>query len=196
MQKSHRRDFLKTVGRYSIAGVGYCYLPTAQAGIWSLLKLHPVRFVAGLIFNEVAPILVRWAVGGVVDLFSGHRSSYGSTSYGALTNEAQFNHPAYKAAIVTLGVADFEKHRQRQLRLLLNDAVDTERFGLVVHYLRDERISLKTAGTEISYLAGLDLEPDDLFTLDYFVMGDQPARHYKALENITKVDVFKQWRTG
>jgi hypothetical protein len=101
-----------------------------------------------------------------------------------------------KAAIVTLGVADYEKHRLRQLRLLLNDVVDTHRFGLIRNYLRDEKIALKTADTEISYPVGLDLEPDDLFTVDYFVMGEQQGRHYQNLEDITKVNIFKQWYAG
>ena len=160
MNKLTRREFIISMSQFSLTGVALCYLPLAQADCcrlswWSIFRLQPARIIAGLIFDEVAPVAVRWVASGVSDLFSGHYSIYDSEAYKSLTNETLFNHPAYKAAIVTLGVADYEKHRQRQIRLLLNNAVDYNRFNLIRDYLREEKIALKTSDQEISYPIGV-----------------------------------------
>ena len=191
-----RREFLKSTAKYSLVAATSIYVPSLQAGFWSAFNLHPGRIVAGFLFDQFLPVVVKWVWDGVSNLFSGSHYSYSSSSYSSLMSEQELNHAAYKAAIVVLGVADYEVHRQRQLKLLLNNAIDTNRFLLIRDYLRDEKISLKTADQEISYKVGLDLEPDDLLTIDYFVMGKNQAQHYQNLEEITKVNVFKQWSTG
>jgi hypothetical protein len=99
MKDLNRRDFLKSVGQYSLAGTAAYYLPAVHADCcrlswWSMFKLQPARIIAGLVFDEVAPVLVRWAANGVFELFSGSYRSYGSASYGALASETHFNHPA------------------------------------------------------------------------------------------------------
>lgn len=195
MEDLDRREFLKSAGRISIVAATVCHVPTAQADGLSLIAIHPVRYVAGLIFDALAPVLVRWAVNGVIELIKGNTNICGFVQRNEVTKEKQFNHPAYKAAVVTLGVADYEQHRQRQLRLLLRENIDIDRFNLVRDYLRHEKISLKTTDMLISDTVGIDLEPDDLFRVEYFVMRSNDARHYRALEKITKVNVFKQLRS-
>lgn len=198
----NRREFLKTCGKYSLTVGSALYLPTVQANCcrlswWSIFKIQPARIVAGLIFDQVAPVAVRWVANGVSSLMSGsYSSSYGNLSYGGLASESTFNHPAYKAAVVVLGVADYEAHRQRQLRLLLNDAVNVQRFGLIRDYFRDEKVLLKAIDKDLPYRVGMDFEPDDLFMLDYFEHSTYQAQHYKNLEEITQTTVFKQWYTG
>jgi len=166
-----------------------------DADVFSLMRLHPVRFVAGLVFDIFRSVVVELAKDAIVSaLYSGHRptgvrlaNSHGMESVG------DFKHPNYKASAIILGVSDYEAHRRRKLKLLLESELQGNRFRKLVEYLRDERIRIKTSEMEYSYPIGLDIEPDDLFMLDYFQIRSNTETHYKNLIDLTGSTAFKEW---
>lgn len=193
-----RRQFLS----YSAATVGGLLLPTqgvARSMSWSmLLRLHPVRFVGGLIFSLARAVVVRLASDMMVSaLVKGVRGGYsgGMPHLGAsdnLTGEI-FKHANYKASIITLGESDYLVHEQRQLALALEDPSQLARFQMALDYLRDEKIEARLAGMSYARPLGSDTEPDDLCTIDLLKMDQHQKVHYQNLITATSTTAFNDW---
>lgn len=200
-----RRHFLV----YSAASTTALIVPSigqsASLKVGDLLRLHPVRFIAGLVFSIARAVVVRVASNYLVSklqqrLISGREAQrlYGGELVSCSGNDCQdsgvqFQHVNYKASVITLGVADYREHEQRQLQLLLQEKPQTDRFQTTLHYLRDENIRIALAGDEYSQKVGLDTEPDDLFTVNYLKMNAHQAEHYQNLIQYTGTNAFKQW---
>lgn len=191
-----RRQFLA----YSAAGTAGLLLPmqpvaaTDLADIWRLMRLHPVRFIAGLVFDVAKAVLVDFASGEIVEWLQGGKRPSGIAlgSTDGMESVAEFRHTPYKASTVVLGVADYEVYKQQQLRLLLNDPLQKARFQMLLDYLQAEKIRVKLAGAEKSDAVG-GLSADELFTLDYIQMEKHQAEHYRNLIAVTETTVFKNW---
>ena len=179
--------------------------PAASFKITDLMRLHPVRFIAGLIFSIARSVVVRMASDYLVttlrqQVITGHKANqlYGNKIVSCSGNDCQdngnqFKHVNYKASVITLGVADYREHEQRQLALLLQSEPQTARFQATLDYLRDEKIRIALAGMEYSQKVGLDTEPDDLFSIDYLKMNAHQSDHYHNLIQHTGTNAFKQW---
>lgn len=169
--------------------------------LWRMVKVaarvHVVRFVSGLVFDQVKSIVLeplaksayRYFVGGG----SVSRSSLSYYSASDLRSES-FHHEPYKAATAVLGVSDYElyvKEREQRMRLLLNNDIDKKRFEQVARYYRDEQVKMKLYTSEKTFTAG-DLEPDDLFNLDYVAFKGDPLIHSKNLLEITQNRAFEK----
>ena len=190
-----RRQFLG----YTAASAGGLLLPTqSMAGDMSwttLLRLHPVRFIGGLLFGLARSVVVKLASDVIVSqLRSGNRSSFrlGSATSGSLTQE-NFKHVNYKASIITLGQSDYRVHEQRQLALSLEDPAQLQRFQQALDYLRDEKIEARLAGMEYARPLGKDTEPDDLCTIEILKMNHHQRDHYQNLIATTGTQAFKNW---
>lgn len=189
----NRRQFLA----YSAAGAAGLLLPTQavanSADIESLTRLHPVRFVAGLVLDVAKAVVVEFAKDTVVAaLRDGHFPSITLGSTSGTESAADFRHANYKASAVVLGVADYEAYKERQLRLMLKDKEQQARYQSTLDYLKSEGIRVKLADWEISQPIGA-FSPDDLFTLDYFQMDKHQEDHYRNLIAATKTTAFEHW---
>jgi hypothetical protein len=172
-------------------------------GIMSLLRLHPVRFIAGLVFDILKAVVVKFASDAIVHAL--HDTSYSRLEayrrYGGQLascgknqcNDQPFRHVNYKASVITLGVADYRQHEQRQLAILLQDKNHLNHYQTILDYLRDEKIRVKLANMEYSQKVGAFTEPDDLFTLDYLLMEKHQQAHYRNLIEHTQTTAFKHW---
>lgn len=160
-----------------------------------ITRLHPVRFVAGLIFDFFESIFVDFVSDVIVSsLYNGTRPSnvnIGRTRGTESTNS--FLYPNYKASNVILGVSDYEAHKKRKIKILLKGLQQEDKFSKFIRYINDEKIRIKTTDREYSSVIGLDAEPDELFMIDYFQFESNKEEHYKNLISITGVDVFNNW---
>lgn len=195
----NRRQFLA----YSAAGAAGLLLPTSPAhavtdiaDVWRLMRLHPVRFIAGLVFDVAKAVLVDFASDAVVAaLREGRRPLHvalGESKSRGEESAAEFRHANYKASTVVLGVADYEAYKEHELRLLLTDPQQKARFQTMVDYLRSEGIRVKLAGADKSDAVG-GFSPDAMFTLDYIQMEKHQADHYRNLIAATGTTAFNNW---
>ncbi len=198
-----RRQFLG-YGVVSTAGLLLPNLaPAAPMGMMSLLRLHPVRFLVGLVFSIAKAVVVKFASDAIVHALYGKSYSRleAHRRYGAQLascgknqcNDQPFRHVNYKASVITLGVADYRQHEQRQLAILLQDKNHLNHYQTILEYLRDEKIRVKLANMEYSQKVGAFTEPDDLFTLDYMLMEKHQQAHYRHLIEYTQTTAFKHW---
>lgn len=194
-QESRRKFITYTIASTSLLLAPNIATANQYKNIVYLTRLHPVRFVAGLIFDIIRSVFVELAADTIVSaLYKGQRPKgiiLGNSN--GMENMSEFRHANYKASAVILGVSDYEVHKKNKLRILLSNLTQEEKFNNVVAYLRDENIRIKTSGMEYSNLIGYDVEPDDLFALDYFQFPSHKERHYKNIIKISDSDTFKNW---
>ena len=188
-----RREFLK----YSLASGVIILIPTTQASFWNwgtLLRLHPTRFIAGLIFDVAKAVFVRVASSAVVSYLSSNNSfpaSYSPSFSSSLQiSEPTFRHAGYKTSIVSLSLATYEKDTTRIIRINIDKKQQVEKFINIRQYLTDEKIKIKLADKNVSYLASIEMEPDDFFTMDYMLLGANEIEHYKNLNQLSNSTVF------
>ncbi len=202
-----RRDVM-TYAAVSAAGL---LLPAAgEAGLLSCVKyaarLQPTRLIAGLIFDVGKAVVVKVASEAIIKSLSQRHYSrsealadFGSqistSSRSELTNETSVQPVPYKASVITLGIADYELHPKRKIKMQLNSEAELLRFQTVLRYLQDKKIKIKIADMEYAIPAdefGDSLEPDDLLTLErWHLKGDQEA-HVKELIAATGVSAFDE----
>jgi len=198
-----RRDFVRlTIG----SGLSLAALPhLAHASSWDYVKssvrvafftsrLHPGRFVAGVIFDGIYEVLVKpltiSAYNTFVDSMGNSRPEL--TSYQQLPRGEILNPFHYKAAIVVYGVADYEEYKKNQIKIKLTRDIDLNRFAQIRDYLNDEKIRFRTKSSHLVSTVGHDLEPDELFDTEYFIYGKNEETHISNILSLTKNNVFKK----
>ena len=120
-----------------------------EAGIWNCIKyaakLQPTRLIAGLIFDVGKAVVVSLVSDAIVNSLSSHRysrstayrdfgSSTRSIGLSSLENET-FSPVPYKASVITLGIADYELHPKRKIRMKIESEEERRRFATVLRYL-------------------------------------------------------------
>lgn len=193
-----RREFLKKTA----SGLIVCSVPLlpniaqANSNHWlSLSRLTPQRIIGGLIFDMVASVLLDVGAKAVDNLFSGSYSRSSLTYHSSVSSAVRggdFSADNYKASVVILGVADYERYKQDRIKLMLNRQQDEKRFLSLAQYLKDEKIKIKTKESEVSFSVRNYLEPNDLFSIEYFFAKGRMTQHYQNMENITNVTAFKK----
>lgn len=199
-----RRQFIT----YTAAGAAGLMLPAVgEAGVWSWIgyavRLQPTRLIAGLIFDIGKAVVVSLVADAIVNNLSSRHysrlaaaeqfgSSTRSLNAGSLSNETNFKPVPYKASVITLGVADYELHPQRKIKMELHDAAEIQRFQTVLQYLQHEQIRIQFGKMEYAKPADKfrELEPDDLLTLTYWDLAGEQERHVQQLVAETKVSAF------
>lgn len=197
---------------YSAVGAAGLLLPAgSEAGLWSCIKyvarLHPTRFLAGLLFDVGKAVVVKLASDAVVKNLSRQHYSrsealadfgynIGENSRSELLNESNFQPVPYKASVITLGIADYELHKQRTFKMKIDSAAEKRRFQTVLEYLEQEKVKIKIAG--MGYAKPVNefeqpLEPDDLLTLERWHLHGNQETHVKELIAATKVSAFDQF---
>ncbi|MCI5149489.1 MAG: hypothetical protein D3916_08895, partial [Candidatus Electrothrix sp. MAN1_4] len=155
-----RRQFMA----YTVVGAAGLMLPAVgEAGLWSCIKyaarLQPTRLIAGLIFDVGKAVVVSLVADAIVDSLSSRRYSRsaayrnfgsGTRSIGlsSLKNES-FRPVPYKASVITLGIADYELHPKRKIKMKIESEAEKRRFATVLRYLQDEKIKIKI--TDMKY---------------------------------------------
>ncbi len=99
----------------------------------------------------------------------------------------------YKSSIVTLGLADYQRSNQKN-EILLKSHEHKQKFNNLIHYLRENKISVKTVNSEVSHKVGIDMTPDNLLNVEYFVAQNNVSmiEHYAEIEKILGTTVFEQ----
>lgn len=194
----NRRDFLKKTA----SGLVLCSTPLltniahARENHWlSLSRLTPQRIIGGFVFDLIAAVLVEVGKNALQNLLNGSYARSSLTYHSSVSSAVRggdFSADNYKASVVILGVADYERYKQDKIKLMLNRQQDTQRFLLLTQYLKDEKIKIKTRNSEVSFSVGNYLEPNDLFSIEYFVAKGHMTQHYKSMEQITNVTTFKK----
>ena len=210
--KLTRRQFMAYTAytAYTAAGGAGMLLPTVgEAGIWNFIKyaarLQPTRLIAGLIFDVGKSVVVSLVSDVIMDRlsqrhysrseayrsFSSNTRSIGLSSLG---NESDFTPVPYKASVITLGIADYELHPRRKIKMKIEDAAEQQRFATVLQYLQDERIKIKIAEMEYAKPANdlRLLEPDDLLTLERWHLRQHQETHLHNLIAATGVSAFNR----
>ena len=198
-----RRQFMA----YTAAGAAGMMLPAVgEAQIWNCIKyaakLQPTRLIAGLIFDVGKAVVVSLVSDAIVDSLSSRRYSR-STAYrdfgfstrsiglSSLGNES-FRPVPYKASVITLGIADYELHPKRKIKMKIESEAEERRFATVLRYLQDERIRIQIGEMEYARPANeyRFLEPDDLLTLQSWDLAGEQERHVQELITATGVSAF------
>lgn len=191
-----RRQWLQ----YSVAGTLGLLLPVnvhARAlDTGAILNLHPVRYIAGLVFDAVVAVLANFAKDELVAALQTGKPlpAYArQTECQVACDGSQFRHANYKATLVMEGFAGYQVHQQRRLELLLQDPAQVARFKDMLQYLRDENLRVRLAGMEYPQIIGKDMIPDDFFTLDQHGLSPHKAEHVQALVALTGSSAFADW---
>lgn len=195
-----RREFL----HYGVMGTAVMVFPQLLSGQGEFKKmvkgaiycskLNPVRFVAGLVFDEVKEVylkpLVKSAFNEFVNGKSLPKSSLAYYDSGSVLSANSIAHEPYKASVVVYGVADYELYKQKEVRLELKRSYDKDRFIQIQQYLKDTQAQLQLYNRDMPFVAGSDLEPNDLFNLDYIVFKSHQQKHYQNLLEVTNNRIF------
>lgn len=200
----------RQVMAYAAVGAAGLMLPAdGEAGVWNCIKyaarLQPTRLIAGLIFDVGKAVVVSLVSDAIVSSLSSRHysrsaayrsfgSSTRSTGVGSLGNETDFKPVPYKASVITLGIADYELHPQRKIKMELNSEAERQRFGTVLRYLQDEKIRIQIGEMEYARPANefRFLEPDDLLTLNSWDLAGEQERHVRELIAETRVSAFNK----
>jgi len=160
-----------------------------------ITRLHPVRFIGGLIFDVAKSVVVDLIAEEIVEKIKEIRERPPVATLSQLPqNETTFKHPVYKRAVVRLGLCAATEHKQREIALQLVDSEQNQRFGNLRDYFKDEKIRVKLAHDSYSHAVTVDTIPDDLFTLDYIAVDEKHRqRHYENMIEISGVKVFDEW---
>ena len=198
-----RRDFIK----YGVVSGGVLLMPNVVYGFdWGDVKrdvkvafyaskLNPVRFFAGLVFDEVADILLKPLVKYAYNRFiNGHSYSRSSLDYySTIPQNEVIKYEPYKASTIIYGVVDYEKYKKKQntkLLLALKRDKDNTRFKNISLYLKDEKAKLKLYNSHLAFRVQDSLDLTSLFELDYIVFNKHKERHYQNLLEITNNQSF------
>ena len=200
-----RREFIQ----YSSAVIATALLPQVSYGkneftkmvkaAWYCSKLNPVRFVAGLVFDEVAEVLLKplakRAFHALVVAASSGVSSFASSndwkpgSYSKNDNalySPSIKHELYKGAIVTYGVTDFKvikQQKEAQLKLQLKKEADIQRTQKVLEYLAKNNLEVKLYNSDKLLLVSENWEPTYLFNIEY-IDWDNKDKQIKMIQEL------------
>ena len=162
-------------------------------------KLNPVRLFAGLIFDEIAEVFVEPLAKQAFHSFvSGGSVSKSSLAYhdsSSVLEAKTIEYEPYKASVVVYGVADYELYRKKQINLQLKRHYDKQRFAQINQYLKDEKVKLKLYNRDTTFKVGSDLEPNELFNIDYLTFGGKVSDkkvHIEELLKLTDNSAFKE----
>jgi hypothetical protein len=159
-------------------------------------RLHPVRFVSGLIFDKVSEVYLEPLAKKAFNHFwNGHSFSKSSLSYYSSLSSisSSGDYEEYKASTVIDGVADYEKYKENQkekLRLLLTQEIDTRRFDLIRQYLKDEKVKIKLYDRPTYFKVGNDLEVNSFFNVKHLVFNKHEKIHHEKLLELTENTAF------
>lgn len=164
---------------------------------WYCSKLNPVRFVAGLVFDEISEVYLKPLVHDAFKSFINGKSvsksslTYYSSSSSSIRSST-IAHEPYKASVAIYGVVDYEKYKRDRIRLALKMEADLDRFKDICQFLKDEKVELKLYDLDIPFLVGNDLEPNELFNIDYikFPTIQDKESYYQQLLKITNNQAY------
>ncbi|VAY86333.1 hypothetical protein MNB_ARC-1_64 [hydrothermal vent metagenome] len=155
--------------------------------------------VAGLVFDEIAEVYVepiaKHAFNNFVNGIIISKSSLSYYDSSSVLDAKTIEHEPYKASVVVYGVADYELYKQKQINLQLKRKYDKERFAQISQYLKDEKAKLKLYNRDTTFKVGNDLEPNDLFNIDYIAYGGKVTDkkvHIKELLKVTDNSAFSE----
>ena len=159
-------------------------------------RLHPTRFISGLIFDKISEVYLEPLAKKAFNYFwNGHSYSKSNLSYySSLSSISSSGHyEEYKASTVIDGVADYEKYKENQrnkLRLLLTQQIDTKRFNDMRQYLQDEKVKIKLYDRPVYFEVSNALDVNNFFDIKHIVFDKHEEAHHQELLKLTKNTAF------
>jgi len=151
-------------------------------------KLNPARFVGGIIYDELKPIIIDPLGDYLAGLFfDGKEISPNQLSYVAMSEarSKSIEHNPYKASIVILDEdkTSYRIKSNRDVEIELKRDYELNKFASIHQYLKDEKIKVRTYNSAYSSELGNDFTPDEMLNIESIALGRRKERH---LEEILK----------
>jgi len=158
----------------------------AKAAIYCS-KLNPVRFVGGIIYDELKPIIIDPLIDSVYDYFyNGQLVKSNQLRYVDMdeARSRSIKHNPYKASLVILDgdKTAIREKRSREIEIELKQNYELNKFANIHQYIKDHKIKVETYD-RISGEVGHDFTPNDMMNITSISFGRQRNTH---LENILK----------
>ena len=157
----------------------------AKAAIYCS-KLNPARFVGGIIYDELKPVIVDPIVEYIEDFLKGKFIDANQLQYVAMSEARSKNieHDPYKASIVILDrdKTDYRVKRNREIEVELKQNYELNKFAKIHQYIKDHKIKVETYD-RISSEVGNDFTPNDMMNITSISFGRHMDTH---LENILR----------
>jgi hypothetical protein len=163
------------------------------------LALNPIRFIAGLIFDNLISVYIKpLIVEAYNDFCNGKNISKNNIQFYSINspevNMQKIAVEPYKASIVTYSrnsKTDYKLNHKKEIDIELLQKNDIDRFYEIHQYMKDNKLKIKLYNSVIASTVGNDLTPSDLFNIDYIAYGNTPKdRHIQELLKITDNSSF------
>lgn len=159
-------------------------------------KLNPVRFVTGIIYDELKPVIVDPIVEYIEDFIKGKFIDLDKIKYATMTEVRSKNieHNPYKASIVILDrdKTSYNVKRNRDIEIELQRNYELNKFASIHQYLRDEKIRVKTYNSAYSSELGSDFTPDEMLSIESIALGKRKQRHLQEILKRTNNNTFTE----
>ena len=158
--------------------------------ICKLSRLHPARFVGGLIFDLVVKEV---AYSTISELVTSKRSS--ASSYIVKPQDLPANEYV-KGAYVVAGISDYDLYNDDRIRSLTKYYSQDDRIAKITQYFQRHDVKIKSAYTSISYPVTEYTAADDLLSVDYFKSDKIDVRKDEFVEmliDLTGVTALENW---
>jgi hypothetical protein len=159
-------------------------------------NLHPVRLIAGLIFDKASEIYLKpLAEMAFKQFWNGYKFTRSDLSYYSSLSSIPLisAYEEYKASTVIDGIVDYEKYKEEtreKLKILLTRNIDKQRFGNIYQYFRDEKVKVKLYNRPYYFEVGNYLEPNHFFNIKHLYFSSHKQRHIEELLHITNNKAF------
>lgn len=148
-------------------------------------KLNPARFVGGMIYDELKPIIVDPIVAYLEEFFKGEYISASQLQYVAMSEarKQSIEYNPYKASIVILDrdKTGYTVHNNKDIEIELKRKYELDKFAVIHEYLRDEKIKVKTYNSAYSSELGSDFTPNEMLSIESIVLGKSKNRHLEEM---------------
>ena len=157
-------------------------------------KLNPVRFIGGIIYDELKPIIIDPLTDYLAGLFFGGKHISPSQLRYVAMSEARsrsIEHNPYKASIVVLDEdkTGYRVKKNREVEIELKRNYELNKFANIQQYLRDEKIKVKTYNG-IADTIGNDFTPNEMLNIETISFGKYADAHLEEILKATNNNTF------
>lgn len=160
-------------------------------------KLNPARFVGGIIYDELKPIIIDPLTEYLEDLFlKGKYISASQLNYVAMSEvrKQSIEHNPYKASIVVLDEdkTSYRIKSNKDIEIELQRNYELNKFSAIHEYLRDEKIRVKTYNSGYSSELGSDFTPDQMLSIESIALGKKRDIHLQEILKRSNNNTFTE----
>jgi len=162
--------------------------------ICKLSRLHPARFLAGVIFDTIRSIIIKEVSYPVIQrLVERKANNYSQNDFLRIPQNEY-----YKGALIIAGEVSYDVGVNFRLKsMLLDNRPDQQiRIDEIKKFLLDNDIYLKSAYTSISYPIDENTDLDDLLSVEYFTSPSKVISDTEIMDDIRRLmvtEAIDQW---